>query len=187
MLSGARRIPIGSVSSTWLSGALKCCQVDRAASVVKRSFKGENFIFIYQVELNLHHTQRTSTSQLRIIQEMQEQLDHCYVFVNLRTRNSSLPTWAGTIPSLRSTSGRVCLCPTNTRLNCSIGLPSLLLRDGRSTHTLGRLPSPTRSNSSSLLLNGGVILNQMEKKKKMWTVMSKAQHISSRSKWINNR
>ncbi|TNN40659.1 hypothetical protein EYF80_049174 [Liparis tanakae] len=35
---------------------------------------------------------------------------------------------------------------------------------GRTTRTLGRLPSPTRSNSSTVLLNVGVILDPAERR-----------------------
>lgn len=72
-------------------------------------------------------------------------------------------TWAGTVPSFSSTSGRLCFRPINTRLNCNIGFPLLFFRAGCTTRTLGKFPSPSSSNSSTLVLNVGVILDTTEK------------------------
>lgn len=84
--------------------------------------------------------------------------------ITWKDRNVSPLTWAGIFPSFSSTRGSVSRRPTNTRLNCSTGPPLLFLRAGRTTHTLGRLPSPVRLNSSSLLLNVGVVLDLIEKR-----------------------
>lgn len=68
-------------------------------------------------------------------------------------------TSAGIFPLFSSTRGSVHLRPTSTRLKCSTGLPSLVLRVGRTTQTLGRVPCPKMSNSSTLFLIVGVILS----------------------------
>lgn len=73
-------------------------------------------------------------------------------------------TLLGIFPSFSRTKGRVCLRPTSTRRKCSTGCPWSFLRVGRTTHTLGRFPSPVTSNSSTLLLNVGVILDQAERR-----------------------
>lgn len=78
--------------------------------------------------------------------------------------NFLLLTSAGTFPLFNSTRGRICLRPTGTRLKCSTGLPLLLLRPGRTTQTLGRVPCPKRSNSSTLVLIVGVTLNPAERR-----------------------
>lgn len=78
--------------------------------------------------------------------------------------NFHLLTSAGTFPLFNSTRVRICLRPTGTRLKCSTGLPLLLLRPGRTTQTLGRVPCPKRSNSSTLVLIVGVTLNPAERR-----------------------
>lgn len=144
-----------NTGGTWFCVAFKLGKLHGGAGVGGGGLQGKNVLLIFHVELKLRHTRSTSLPR-----------PHVTVFVQWLSRVKIPPlTWAGTMPSLTSTSGRVHLCPTNTRLNCSRGLPSRLFNAGRSTHTLGRLPSPMRSNSSILLLNCGVILMKVDLRK----------------------
>lgn len=64
-------------------------------------------------------------------------------------------TCAGTLLMFLMTRGRICLLSTSIRLNCRTGCPCLVLWTGFRIVIQGKLPSPTKSNTSTLLLPKG--------------------------------